>query len=368
MKETIRRSSRRYVCDEGPRDPERCRHRPIFEGRLPTESEWSLTVLRSAKHRLTKLVERDGQIIPVDRAYFFAATPVDMASFDDAVEVLRELNFRPDCVIVLGSIAGTADRTCMRRLSKPDHENSDPATLHDCPRRLFPLDVDSVDAPEGLDRSDLASAAKAARDALPAPFRRAACIAVATSGYLLKDGLRFRLWFYLDKPMTCAAMKQWLRYMKARIDFSPLQPAGLNYTAAPIFDDPSHDPLPNGRIVVLDGTESVATPDMLDKPEMRQRVSSRSARRLKGGTSALIRAIVTIRGAEKGDRHNTIIRAAHRLADEVEQGSVSEEDADACLRDAGARLGMPNDETTAMSRHALARKRERFSFKDERQK
>jgi len=317
---------------------------------------------------LTKFIGRNGEVVADDRARMFAAFPVDVESFDDLLELLRKLTPRFDCVVVLGAIVGSANRSCMRRLSYSDPKTGAPATLRDVPRRFFCLDVDTVSAPLGLDPTNLESAARFVREALPPSFRNAKCIAVATSSYLIKSGLRFRLWFFLDKPMTCAAMKQWLRYLKAPIDPMPLHPAGLNYTAAPIFEDPSHDPLPAGRIVVLDGSEHVAAPDLRDTPELRRRVFDQSTRRLKGGTSALLQAVVTIRAAEAGERHNTIIRAAHRLADAVEQGSVSEDDAETCLRDVGARIGMPDAETTAMSRHALARKRDRFSFEDERQK
>ena len=368
MKRHVRSPASQFVCDDG-RDNFEDRHcHPIYEGNLPTDSEWSLTVLRSASRRMTKLIRRNGEIEAADDARTFSAVPVDVDTFDGALELLGDLNFRPDCAIVLGGIAVDANRKRMRRLSHPDKARGDPATLRDLPRRFFPLDVYTVSAPDDLDRTDLESAARKVRDAMPPPFRSVKCIAVATSGYLIKSGLRFRMWFYLDKAMTCAAMKQWLRYLRAQIDFLPMQPAGLNYTAAPIFEDASHDPLPDGRIIVLDGSETVATPDQQDTPEMRRRVSSKSTRRLRGGTSALIRTIVTIRGAEPGERHTTFIRAAHRLQDAVEQGTVTEEDAETCLREAGARIGMPDDETFAMSQHAFARKRDRFPFEDERQK
>ncbi len=63
-----------------------------------------------------------------------------------------------------------------------------------------------------------------------------------------------------DLPLTSEEMKTWLGYTKAPVDLSIYGANAVIYTAACVFEDPSHDPLPGGRIVKLAGKESVTAP------------------------------------------------------------------------------------------------------------
>jgi hypothetical protein len=233
----------------------------------------------------------------------------------------------------------------MRRLKHDDPKTGDKATLEDVPRHVFPLDVDCVATPTGLDPRDLAAAANAVRAALPAAFHGAACVAVATSGHLLKPGLRFRCWFRFDRALTCAELKRWLQRELAPVDLSPLHAAGVAYTAAPVFENPAHDPLPGGRLVVLDGDTCVTAPSVEELRPMEYVRPSCAPRHHRGsgssvgGMSALIASSIRIRNAERGGRHKTILRESLRLAGLIARGGLDEELALRSLLDDAVAIG-----------------------------
>ena len=188
---------------------------------LDTRDPNALTLLSSLGPRLTKYVRANGEIVPNDEARHHMARVVSVATQAQLVGVVRALERRPRCEIVSGALIDGANRRRMRRLKHDDPRTGDKATLEDVPRHVFPLDVDCVATPTGLDPRDLTAAANAVRAALPPAFRDAGCVAVATSGHLLKPGLRFRCWFRFDRALTCAELKRWLQRELAPVDLSP---------------------------------------------------------------------------------------------------------------------------------------------------
>lgn len=245
---------------------------------LTPDDPHSYTVLRAVSPKeslLTKVFTRHQEWISYggrtgDRqgAYLYSARTVDILSLDDLEAELRVLDNEPRCCFVAGAIIDGSDRENMRRI-KYEHKRIDKKTgeavidkptLHDVPRFLIPLDVDSLPCPDGIDPKDLTIAASYIRSQLPPVFRNAACVAQATSGHCIKSGLRFRMFFLLDHPLTCSEIRTWLAHTKAPVDLSIYGPNAVVYTASPVFEDSSHDPLPGGRIVRLAGDESVTAP------------------------------------------------------------------------------------------------------------
>jgi hypothetical protein len=297
---------------------------------LDTRDPNALTMLSSLGPRLTKYVRADGLIVPNDEARHHMARVVPVATQAQLVQLLRFLERRPNCEIVSGAIIDGANRRRMRRLKHDDPKTGDKATLEDVPRHVFPLDMDCVATPTGLDPRDLTAAANAVRAALPTAFHGAGCVAVATSGYLLKSGLRFRCWFRFERALTCAELKRWLHREAAPVDLSPLHAAGVAYTAAPVFENPADDPLPGGRLVVLDGDACVTPPRVEEirpmenlRPSFAPRHHSGDGAHV-GGMSALIASSIRIRNAERGDRHKTILRESLRLAGLIAPGGLDE--------------------------------------------
>lgn len=312
---------------------------------LDTRDPNALTLLSSLGPRLTKFVRANGLIVPNDEARHHMATVVSVATQAQLVGVLRALETRPRCEIVAGAIIDGANRRRMRRLKHNDPRTGDKATLEDVSRHVFPLDVDCVATPTGLDPRDLTAAANAVRAALPTAFHGAACVAAATSGYLLKSGLRFRCWFRFDRALTCAELKRWLRREVAPVDLSPLHAAGVAYTAAPVFENPADDPLPDGRLIVLDGDACVTAPSLEElrpkeyaRPGFAPRHHGGGGSNV-GGMSALIASSIRIRNAERGGRHKTILRESLRLAGLIARGGLDEELALRSLLDDAVAVG-----------------------------
>lgn len=260
---------------------------------LATDDPHSYTVLRAVSPKealLTKVFTKDRKWISYggqkgDRPgpYLHSARTVDILSLDALEAELRALDKEPRCCFVAGAIVDGCDRENMRRI-KYEHKRIDKKagetiidkpTLRDVPRFLIPLDVDSLPCPDGIDPKDLIAAATYIRSQLPSAFHNAACVAQATSGHCIKDGLRLRIFFLSDRPLTCAEIKTWLTHEKAPVDFSIHGANAVVYTASPIFEDSCHDPLPGGRIVRLAGDESVTAPSADElaamKPERQPR-------------------------------------------------------------------------------------------------
>ena len=316
---------------------------PVPRGSLPTEHPHSLTVLRAEFGKLlTKTVYAGcSGFSDYDDAFHYAATPVDFQTPEQALDVLRALEHRPDCAIVAGAIHPTANRAYMRRLkiARPKEQEGD-ATLYTVPRYAYLLDLDATEAPGGLDLLNLVASGNIARNTLPPPFRGALCIAIATSGYLIKPCVRFRLVFWLDRPLTPEELKRWLQREKAPVDFKPMHAAGVNYTAAPDFELPENNPLPGGRLVVLPGEPYVVTPDAeaLKPPPPRPRPPA-PAIALGSSVAALVACEILIERAEQGDRHNVIMQHCFHMSDYIDAGMVTEDEGLETIVGAGERVG-----------------------------
>jgi hypothetical protein len=220
----------------------------------------ALTVLTACSGRLNKIIKKDGTVIGYDNARMFSARSVSVATRKELVALLTELNGQEGSAIVHGAVVDGTNQRRMRRLLH-DQDDGDKATLRDVPRHVHALDIENIFPPYGFDLHDLQAAAQYVRDALPDELRGASYVAVASSSYLIKPGLRFHFWVRTDKPLTCKQLKRWLEWLKAPIDVSPLNGAGITYTACPGFEDQAADPLPGGRVAVLKGRACVTVPD-----------------------------------------------------------------------------------------------------------
>ena len=200
------------------------RENPAPPSVFDTTNPDALTVLKTGRELLTKRLRADGEWVPYDHARWFVGHVVDVSNDDLLIALLRKLESRPRCAIVHGAIAPGVFRFNMLRRSV-----TPPITLIDTPRFVFGLDVDTIACQPGLDPRELELCAAYVRSLLPPAFRNVRCIAVATSGHCLKDGLRFRAWFRFSRPITCAELKRWLQREHAPVDTKPLHAEGLTY-------------------------------------------------------------------------------------------------------------------------------------------
>jgi hypothetical protein len=328
---------------------------------LPIDHPDTLLVLQTLNGaRLTKRIRADGSFTDYDRATLFAGHVVDVSTLAKLHALLQTLGPRWDCAIVHGRVVEGVDlRRMYRRSVTP------PVTLVDHRRNVFALDVDAVAQQPGLDPRELELCAAYARSLLPPAFRRAGCVAVATSGHCIKDGLRFRFWFRLPKPLKCAELKRLLQREHAPVDVSPLHACGLAYTASPIFDNPDDDPLPDGRLVMLDGDSCATTPDaeVLKPPPVPSYRPPPRMQLAPGGdpVGLVLNAMQAIEATPPGARHDRIMREANELAKWAVAGVIDAEQALSSLIHAGTKpikgaREIKPQEVIQMWQHALRNK------------
>jgi hypothetical protein len=173
------------------------------------------------------------------------------------------------------------------------------------------VDVEGLPIPPGVDPADPAMAGGAARRALPAPFRAARAVVQLSAKAGLLPEIRVHLWFMLDRAITDAEAKRWLR--GAPVDPSIYQPIGIHYIASPIFMDVD-DPCIDGRLAILPGYAEVAVPDLSEQERPRQAYVAQPYRGRGGGAERYAEACLRrLALAPEGRRHPTCIAISCRL-------------------------------------------------------
>jgi len=225
--------------------------------------------------------------------------------------------------------------------------------LQEAPRRWLALDVDGLPLPLGGDVRDVAGCGAYARLCLPSAFHRARCIAAASGSHGIKAGMRLRLWFWLDRPLTGPECRRWLR--GAPVDPALFSPAQLTYTAAPVFDGGAPDPLPC-RLAMLPGArENVAPPSAgaLVPPRPRPLPAAHRADAGPFALAALAGAASRVSHAPERNRHPTLLTEARRLARLVDADLLAAADVRRTLKDAAEHCGLPDGEAGAVIDWAL---------------
>jgi hypothetical protein len=342
--------------------------------------------------RLTKKVRRDGEIVPYERAKTFDADGLDVSTFDKLFAGLSWLSGEWAMAVVQGGKIDGVSPCRMRKIIEDDFDEETktviPKTITDKPCIILPIDIDDLIPPPGV--LGLRAIALWVIARLPPEFHNVRCVAVASSSYGLKRGAHIRLWFMLDKGLTCAEKRQWLKPW-AKIDGVKFIDIGLYtanqlvYCGAPLFENLDDDPLCDSpRLIVIDGAEEfVRTPhaDRL-KPAARAHVCHAHAplshvtvgnSGVGGDDNGLIRgAMAIILAAVPSERHDTIMRQAFNLAGDAVLGAVDPDRALRALIRAGTRV-IPGarvitlDEVTREWNHALAVKHAEWQLEQPRE-
>ncbi len=286
----------------------------------------TLTILQCAEGlRLCKLVRKDGKISDYDSAKYFSAAEVSVHDLTSLGQRLRAIQNKPRCCVVRGSLVNGPRVERMRRLAYAERSTGDPATLDDVARRWLALDMDDVPLPDGVNPSDVAECAQLAIAVLPGVFHGARCLAQATAGHGIKPGIRLRLWFWLNRPLTAQELTKWLK--STPVDVAVFRAAQPIYTAAPVFENPDQDPVPN-RIVELTGCEHVAAPAesaLLPNAAIPVKAvplpSDTHAQRY--AARAMVNAAIRVSSAPVNSRHKTCVQQARSLGRLVEAGLLT---------------------------------------------
>jgi hypothetical protein len=324
------------------------------------------------RRRLTKRVRRDGEIEPYESAKTFDADGLDVSTFDKLFAGLNWLSGEWAIAPVQG---GKIDGVFPRRMRKSIYDDYDretktviPKTITDKPCIILPVDIDDLIPPLGV--HGLLATGLWARGLLSPEFRNAKCVVQATGSYGFKRGAHIRIWFILDRPLTCAEKRRWLKPL-AKIDGVKFVDIGLYsanqlvFTGAPVFEDPDDDPLYDApRLMVIDGEEFVRTPHAERlKPAVHDSYDYQAAMMravtVGGNENGLILgSMVAIDCAMPGGRHDRIMREAFTLAGFAVAGVINPDMALRGLIRAGTKI-IPNereikpDEIIREWKHAL---------------
>lgn len=292
-----------------PRDP------------LPRTGVDQLTVLttlygETATKRITR--GRDGAwvIEPYGSARHYR---VDLVGVDDLVSLgraLARLERAPHSFVIRGQpLPGTNLSRCRRlKYERPDGAR---ATFGPTARRWLGIDIDGVPTPTWPERVDQPPidplidreiCAEYVAAALPPAFRRRSFFYQLTSSAGIKSGVRLRTWHWLDRLVADAEAKFWLDSYP--VDAALFDPIQAHYTARPLFDPPTLDPVPVRSGFFWNGPNTVAVPDVTPpaRPARRPYVATAEV----SGDAVAYRAqlCASVAGATEGRRHDVLKNAA----------------------------------------------------------
>jgi hypothetical protein len=324
----------------------------------------SLTVLTSLGRKLaTKRISQVNgrfEIEPYARAAWFSVReqPVhDIASLGRSLSVLER---DPYYFVIRGRPLPGSDRTRCRRLLYEQIEDGVEvaATFKTCARPWLAVDFDDLPAPvwdqeqlarlrEAIERDRVANPQPAplwrvgdlgeldpqsgddldpepidpARDwslichaavaTLPAEFYGISCWWQMTSSAGIKPGIRLRLWFWLDRPVSDTEAKRWLE--SCPVDRGLYNPIQAHYVAAPLFDPPDLDPVPQRSGFFWRCKNTVNVPELPEpapQPEPKPCQSAMTGGRAARYAEACLRAV---EDAQRGEQHITLRNVALRL-------------------------------------------------------
>jgi hypothetical protein len=304
---------------------------------------------------LAKRHRADGTWQGYDQPKTFDARTVRIGGLADLCRVLSEASHLPRICAVRGALAGGSSATGIQRISGTGRQG---ATIHDVPRSWLALDLDEIELPEGTDRRDLVACATAALGTLPEPFRTARCIIQATSRHGFSAAGKLRLWYWLDRPLSCADLKLWIgREWQPPIDRSLFQPGQVVYTAAPIFST-IQDPLPCRLAGLAGGDREVRAPSAGELADMVPKVPAGS-----GGYVALSQRRVDglirhLLAAKQGERNSTLLWTAARFGEAMAHGDIDQTAVHNLLIECARRLELDESEVMPTIRSGIERGKE----------
>lgn len=313
----------------------------------------TLTVLHAPGRRLAKQIRQNGVLDGYEGAKYFHLTERPLSGLDELAEVLAWLLPRPSYAVVRGAIAEPARVAAVRRLIHPCPYTGEQPTLREAPRRWLALDLDSLPLPAGGNVRDLAGCGAHARFCLPTAFHGSRCIVAASGSHGVKPGMRLRLWFWLQHPLSGSECRRWLR--GSPVDPALFSPAQLTYTAGPMIEGGAADPLPC-RLALLSGTRedvAVPSPAALAPPRPRPLPAAHVSSAGPYALAALAGAASRVSMAPERTRHPTLLAEAQRLARLTDANLLSAADVRQVLKRAAQQCGLPDGEAGAVIDWAL---------------
>jgi hypothetical protein len=167
----------------------------------------------------------------------------------------------------------------------------------------------------------------------------------------VKPGIRARLWYWLDRPVSDAEAARWLA--DAPVDRSLFRAVQPIYTAVPVFRG-CGDPLPRRLWLVEGDREAVPVAEL---PELPRPVPP-PCRSIAADTDTYIRAAVRravehVARARQGERNETLNAEAFGLARFAASGRLDRETLFLSLAAAAEAAGLPRREIVTTLGSAL---------------
>jgi predicted P-loop ATPase len=328
----------------------------------------TITILTTKGPLATKVISSTG-VTSYGEARRFSASVRRVSNIFDVSRVLTELQAQTKAFVVRGSVAPGANLGDMRRLLHPDAETGDAATLVSTARHWVPLDVDNLPCPDHLNLMDADGVVQYVVSHLPAEFQGATCHWAFTSSHGVKPGIRIRLYFWSDRPLSDADLKTWLAgYGVDPSIYCPTQPI---YTAAPIFDGVP-DPCPTrcglshgSRDVISAPPPKPANAKPLPAPAPRADTEGNryaetaftgeiDGARLRYAAAAFDGEVAAVQSAREGTRNQTLNNAALKLGSLVAAGLLTKALVRSALTSAALAAGLRLPEITATINSGLA--------------
>lgn len=226
----------------------------------------SLTVLSHSQALATKrfsLVDGKTHVEAYGKGKFFSGRVVPVNDIVSLATAVHELASDSSSFVVRGEAVGDLSR--IRRTVNA--QQGDPAGFREVPRQWVMLDVDGapgavdLSTPEGCER-----AAGTALERLPDYVRAAACYWQLSSSAGMKPGVSVHFWYWLDRPMGQQELTAWADHLADEAGRKVVDPAVFrtvqpNYTADPVFDIGTHDPVAQ-RCGFREGAPALSLPDV----------------------------------------------------------------------------------------------------------
>lgn len=223
---------------------------------LPSEYMWlynkptTITVLDAVKPKvpMTKVFTKYGSD-SYTNAFLFDVQHHEVNSLEDYYELLNSLE--PTNCIIRGKLKEGNSAKSVRRLIK--NKGRAKALFEDQQTKLLHLDVDGVEAPEGV---TMAQWAEYCISQLPIEFQGVSYIYQYSSSAGVKAGIRLHLWFYMALPVNHEELKRWYSHLTDHqqrfVDDAVFRPVQVNYVQPPIFKGGAVDPLEIDRVGLVE--------------------------------------------------------------------------------------------------------------------
>jgi hypothetical protein len=339
---------------------------------------------RLAAKRIRRAANGSWKIRACDAATWFRVCEIEVSDLLSLGRALAIMDGKPRHFVVRGTpLPGTNCNRCRRLLY--EDEDGTPPTFGPCARRWLALDFDGLDVPQwdpaalarrqqailadyalrnqpegcpehlrpapfwqdedGEPERDLAQGIvgdcdpdpidpvhdpelcmRAAVNTLPPEFHHASRFWQLTASAGIKPGIRIRLWYWLNRAVTDAEARRWLA--DSPVDPSLYNPIQPHYTAAPIFDPPELDPVPQrSGFHWRPAVNVVSVPALPEPAPPRPRLPpltgdapDRAARYARG-------ILANVIAAPDGQRHAALKSAAPVVFSLVELGMIEESEA-----------------------------------------